>query len=185
MVAETGIRRCRDSAIGARRVSGPGLSVVPCESQDPFVRIKVLKKKMAWITGHSALLAEWTGLEPATPGVTGRYSNQLNYHSIDLQSSSDRLAAKCPAVEPGLACQARLGQESAHYSVFPSPIKSTANAEKRRPELAGIKLRRNVPRRRPRGQGLTLGARRLQFRLNRPSRRFMPTSFTCRAGAST
>ena len=26
-------------------------------------------------------LAERTGLEPATPGVTGRYSNQLNYHS--------------------------------------------------------------------------------------------------------
>ena len=30
-------------------------------------------------------LAEWTGLEPATPGVTGRYSNRLNYHSaLDL-----------------------------------------------------------------------------------------------------
>ena len=28
------------------------------------------------------LLAEWTGLEPATPGVTGRYSNQRNYHSM-------------------------------------------------------------------------------------------------------
>ena len=27
------------------------------------------------------MLAEWTGLEPATPCVTGRYSNQLNYHS--------------------------------------------------------------------------------------------------------
>ena len=26
-------------------------------------------------------LAEWTGLEPATPGVTGRYSNRLNYRS--------------------------------------------------------------------------------------------------------
>ncbi len=26
-------------------------------------------------------LAEWTGLEPATPCVTGRYSNRLNYHS--------------------------------------------------------------------------------------------------------
>src|SRR3546814_11104662 len=26
-------------------------------------------------------VAERTGLEPATPGVTGRYSNQLNYHS--------------------------------------------------------------------------------------------------------
>ena len=30
------------------------------------------------------MLAEWTGLEPATPGVTGRYSNQLNYHSRRL-----------------------------------------------------------------------------------------------------
>ena len=30
----------------------------------------------------SMYLAEWTGLEPATPGVTGRYSNQLNYHSM-------------------------------------------------------------------------------------------------------
>ena len=30
------------------------------------------------------VLAERTGLEPATPGVTGRYSNQLNYHSIVL-----------------------------------------------------------------------------------------------------
>ena len=27
------------------------------------------------------MLAEWTRLELATPGVTGRYSNQLNYHS--------------------------------------------------------------------------------------------------------
>ena len=31
------------------------------------------------------MLAEWTGLEPATPGVTGRYSNQLNYHSIFMR----------------------------------------------------------------------------------------------------
>lgn len=28
------------------------------------------------------ILAEWTGLEPATPGVTGRYSNQLNYRCL-------------------------------------------------------------------------------------------------------
>ena len=26
-------------------------------------------------------MAQRTGLEPATPGVTGRYSNQLNYQS--------------------------------------------------------------------------------------------------------
>ncbi len=31
--------------------------------------------------GGIFILAEWTGLEPATPDVTGRYSNQLNYHS--------------------------------------------------------------------------------------------------------
>ncbi len=28
-------------------------------------------------------MADWTGLEPATPGVTGRYSNQLNYQSTN------------------------------------------------------------------------------------------------------
>ena len=28
------------------------------------------------------LLAVRTGLEPATPGVTGRYSNQLNYRTV-------------------------------------------------------------------------------------------------------
>ena len=27
-------------------------------------------------------MAERTGLEPATTGVTGRYSNQLNYRSV-------------------------------------------------------------------------------------------------------
>lgn len=26
--------------------------------------------------------AVWTGLEPATPAVTGQYSNQLNYHTV-------------------------------------------------------------------------------------------------------
>ena len=39
-------------------------------------------------------LAEWTGLEPATPGVTGRYSNQLNYHSSP--AASDRRRALYP-----------------------------------------------------------------------------------------
>jgi hypothetical protein len=34
------------------------------------------------------MLAERTGLEPATPGVTGRYSNQLNYHSLVLNESA-------------------------------------------------------------------------------------------------
>ena len=46
-------------------------------------------------------LAEWTGLEPATPDVTGRYSNQLNYHSF-------------PAAKPVLALQ----QEGRIISTF-------------------------------------------------------------------
>ncbi|SOZ07775.1 hypothetical protein CBM2597_A90381 [Cupriavidus taiwanensis] len=41
------------------------------------------KEKPAWCKHHAGLVvAEWTGLEPATPGVTGRYSNRLNYHSL-------------------------------------------------------------------------------------------------------
>ena len=47
-------------------------------------------------------MAERTGLEPATPGVTGRYSNQLNYRSRTriwwvLQGSNLRPTA-CKAV---------------------------------------------------------------------------------------
>jgi hypothetical protein len=44
------------------------------------------------------MMAEWTGLEPATPGVTGRYSNQLNYHSTWWQAS--RIT---PQALPGLS----------------------------------------------------------------------------------
>jgi hypothetical protein len=39
-------------------------------------------------------LAERTGLEPATPGVTGRYSNQLNYRS------TARILVGADGVEP-------------------------------------------------------------------------------------
>ena len=42
---------------------------------------RVDAKKGAGAPFACLLVAEWTGLEPATPGVTGRYSNQLNYHS--------------------------------------------------------------------------------------------------------
>jgi hypothetical protein len=38
----------------------------------------------------SLMLAERTGLEPATPGVTGRYSNQLNYRSVFTDRFFDR-----------------------------------------------------------------------------------------------
>ena len=40
-----------------------------------FIRVKVCPR-----VDTLGKLARWTGLEPATPGVTGRYSNQLSYH---------------------------------------------------------------------------------------------------------
>ena len=33
---------------------------------------------------RACFMAVWTGLEPATPCVTGRYSNQLNYQTNDF-----------------------------------------------------------------------------------------------------
>ena len=47
------------------------------------------------------MLAEWTGLEPATPGVTGRYSNQLNYHSMAVTAFQQMLQ-----VPSDLSCHA-------------------------------------------------------------------------------
>ena len=46
------------------------------------------RKSLRFENLRLGILAEWTGLEPATPGVTGRYSNQLNYHSIRLSVRS-------------------------------------------------------------------------------------------------
>jgi hypothetical protein len=45
----------------------------------PDNRLK--KKKPLIIKRLSEAFAVWTGLEPATPCVTGRYSNQLNYQT--------------------------------------------------------------------------------------------------------
>ena len=46
-----------------------------------WIGIKKATRRRLFHWRRSRILAEWTGLEPATPGVTGRYSNQLNYHS--------------------------------------------------------------------------------------------------------
>ncbi len=52
------------------------------------------------------MLAERTGLEPATSGVTGQHSNQLNYRSVLAKtfSSSSRTCQgedKAPSFRPG------------------------------------------------------------------------------------
>ena len=56
------------------------------------------------------VLAERTGLEPATPGVTGRYSDQLNYRSeTDLGLMCRSLAAKVCFQEPTFGCATLIG----------------------------------------------------------------------------
>ena len=47
------------------------------QQKSPIISYRAFSKSLI----YKDILAEWTGLEPATPGVTGRYSNQLNYHS--------------------------------------------------------------------------------------------------------
>ena len=42
----------------------------------------VLDKNKLQLVKELVFFAVRTGLEPATPGVTGRYSNQLNYRTI-------------------------------------------------------------------------------------------------------
>ena len=89
----------------ARSPTGEGIAiVVGCRQltsrlkhQNPVVRLgfvfvlvckpvglmdKTAHSKKAFPFGKALkLVAERTGLEPATPGVTGRYSNRLNYRS--------------------------------------------------------------------------------------------------------
>ncbi len=82
-LGSAGVRRLCECAEGsrctvARRVYGGG-------TPPPRGRYKkrMSKKNHKIFNAHSPLSpAVWTGLEPATPCVTGRYSNQLNYHTV-------------------------------------------------------------------------------------------------------
>ncbi len=76
-------------------------------------------------------MAEWTGLEPATPGVTGRYSNQLNYHSaVSIQHNAIK-AWRCPTLTWGnptlpsalLCFTSEFGMESGGSTMLWSPSK--------------------------------------------------------------
>ena len=67
------------SFVAQRGIFGDNLGTVPTQKKQksPIVADRAFCKSLI----YKDFLAEWTGLEPATPGVTGRYSNQLNYHS--------------------------------------------------------------------------------------------------------
>ena len=57
-----------------------------CLSMTTPVTTPLKQKKPLIFKGLSVAFAVWTGLEPATPCVTGRYSNQLNYQTKFLNS---------------------------------------------------------------------------------------------------
>ncbi len=50
---------------------------------------KPLKHKKSSDFSELFCSAVWTGLEPATPCVTGMYSNQLNYQTVSFDHLSD------------------------------------------------------------------------------------------------
>ena len=55
------------------------VSILACNA---VANRQIAHSKKAFPIGKAFyLVAERTGLEPATPGVTGRYSNRLNYRS--------------------------------------------------------------------------------------------------------
>ena len=64
-------------------------------------------------------MAEWTGLEPATLDVTGRYSNQLNYHSdIEVVHRLSKLA-EWTGLEPAtLDVTGRYSNQLNYHSVL-------------------------------------------------------------------
>lgn len=54
--------------------------------------------------GASRRMAQRTGLEPATPGVTGRYSNRLNYRCASAGLSSEFAMVGGDGIEPPTLC---------------------------------------------------------------------------------
>ena len=55
-------------------------------------RVKAFKKiedliNESDVENEGLFVAVWTGLEPATPCVTGMYSNQLNYQTVFIKNS--------------------------------------------------------------------------------------------------
>ena len=82
----------KDKMCGKRRTSGCAEKV---QKQKPRLW-RGFAAMLPPLGNNIDLLAERTGLEPATSCVTGRHSNQLNYHSktlalLMLQKNRERI----------------------------------------------------------------------------------------------
>ena len=71
---------------------------------------KIRDSKKPAFAGFLGIVAEWTGLEPATSGVTGQHSNRLNYRSAKARNytrgrASAASAAMMSPIESGEGAQ--------------------------------------------------------------------------------
>src|SRR4030095_13454580 len=122
------------------------MSNMLCHLLSAARNVRTRSSKRANSRSPFVLLAEWTGLEPATPGVTGRYSNQLNYHSQTAKpvrgtwwvlTGSNRRHSPCkgdalPAelsTRARAGCGAPVGRDQFSRSVY-SILQCLASAER-------------------------------------------------------
>src|SRR5574344_2012140 len=73
------------------------------------MRLSPKTKKPRRESGLCCVVAERTGLEPAPPCVTGRYSNQLNYRSAHYKPGNDLLSHS--------ECYTTIGVTAFHFCV--------------------------------------------------------------------
>ena len=59
------------------------------EAETKKATLRSLFARLPGGQGLEVNMAQRTGLEPATPGVTGRYSNRLNYRCASAGLSSE------------------------------------------------------------------------------------------------
>jgi hypothetical protein len=64
-------------------------------------------------------VAEWTGLEPATSGVTGRRSNQLSYHSAVVWEPTWLPVGERDTRREIFSAQQKIFGKSVAFSSFP------------------------------------------------------------------
>ena len=72
-------------------------------------------------------VARWTGLEPATPGVTGRYSNKLSYHRALTVTTFGRAwrLARWTGLEPATpGVTGRYSNQLSYHRKLPGPART-------------------------------------------------------------
>jgi hypothetical protein len=68
-------------------------------------------------------VARLTGLEPATPGVTGRYSNQLSYNRAETHGSGMAAVARLTGLEPATpGVTGRYSNQLSYNRPLPNPM---------------------------------------------------------------